>query len=188
MSEKVKTRITDPTRVITLANVLSVLRAFLTFPILYAISLEKMEVFLTLVLLAIITDYLDGYFARKAHEVTNLGKLLDPLADAIVVMSVILFLVLDSRWDFPMWFFVFYLVRYMSIALSAVYVMNQRHETLSSNRLGKWAINVAALAILLFVFNDFEPYDLYLLWLATLLLSFSGVQYFLYHRRLLLKK
>lgn len=183
-----KTRITDPTRIITLSNILSVLRAFLSVPILYALSFEEMEIFLGLVAFAIATDYLDGYFARKAHEVTNLGKLLDPLADAIVVVSVILFLVLDPRWDFPLWFFVFYLVRYLSIVLSAVYVMNYRHVILSSNRLGKWAINVAALAILMYIFNNAQPFDRYVLWLATVLMTVSAIQYFIFHKKILFQK
>lgn len=183
-----KTRITDPTRIITLANLLSVLRAFLTVPILYAMHLKEINIFLLLIAIAIATDYLDGYFARKAHEVTELGKWLDPFADAIVIMSVILFLVLDPYWEFPFWFFIFYLIRYLAIALSSVYVVNNVQVSLSSNRLGKWAINFSALAILLYVLKNVKPYDSYVLWFATVLLVISGVQYFITHWHLLHKK
>ena len=186
--QKSKTRITDPTRIITLANLLRVLRAFLTVPILYAMHLKEINIFLVLIAIAIATDYLDGYFARKAHEVTELGKWLDPFADAIVIMSVILFLALDPYWEFPFWFFIFYLIRYLAIALSSVYVVNNVQVSLSSNRLGKWAINFSALAILLYVLKNVKPYDSYVLWFTTVLLVISGVQYFITHWHLLHKK
>jgi len=183
-----KIKITDPTRIITLANLLSALRAFLTVPILYAMYLKEINIFLVLVAIAVATDYLDGYFARKANEVTELGKWLDPLADAIVIMSVMTFLAIDPYWEFPFWFVVFYLTRYMAIVLSSIYVVNHIKVSLSSNRLGKWAINFAALTILLFVLENNDPYDTYVLWITTVLLVISGIQYFMTHWQLMHKK
>ncbi|MDP7558132.1 MAG: CDP-alcohol phosphatidyltransferase family protein [Candidatus Marinimicrobia bacterium] len=185
-----KIKITDPTRIITLANLLSALRAFLTVPILYAMYLKEINIFLVLVAIAVATDYLDGYFARKANEVTELGKWLDPLADAIVIMSVMTFLAIDphKEWDFPLWFVVFYLIRYLAIVLSSIYVVNHIKVSLSSNRLGKWAINFAALTILLFVLQNNDPYDTYVLWITTVLLVISGIQYFMTHWQVMHKK
>ncbi len=104
-----ETSITHPSRVITLANLLSILRAFLSLPIVYSLARDRIVVAVSLVLFAVVTDWLDGYFARRAHEVTDLGKFLDPIADSIAIAAVVLFLSLDETRNFPFWFFIFYI-------------------------------------------------------------------------------
>ena len=81
-----KKRITHPTRVITLANLLSVLRAFLTLPIIYSLAHNKIVWAVLLIIIAIITDWLDGYYARKAHEVSSIGKIFALIILAIPVI------------------------------------------------------------------------------------------------------
>jgi phosphatidylglycerophosphate synthase len=76
----------------------------------------------------------------------------------------------------------------MAIVLSSIYVVNHIKVSLSSNRLGKWAINFAALTILLFVLKNNDPYDTYVLWITTVLLVISGIQYFMTHWQLMHKK
>lgn len=180
MHEEKPIRITDPTRVITLSNGLSVLRGFLSLPIVYCLAHDYIITVVVLILVAIATDFLDGYFARKAHEVTNLGKVLDPVADSIAVAAVALFLSLDPTRSFPFWFFVLYMTRQLSIALSGVYLMNHYAVVLASNRVGKLTISVTALAILLYVLR-IETVGFYIVLLATVLALISWVQYILRH-------
>ena len=104
-----ETSITQLNRVVTLANLLSILRAFLALPIVYSLARDRIVVAVSLVLFAVVTDWLDGYFARRAHEVTDLGKFLDPIADSIAIAAVVLFLSLDETRNFPFWFFIFYI-------------------------------------------------------------------------------
>ena len=73
-----KKTITHPTRVITLANLLSVLRAFLTLPIIYSLAHNKIVWAVLLIIIAVITDWLDGYYARKAHEDLEARKIIGP--------------------------------------------------------------------------------------------------------------
>ncbi len=149
MAERVK--ITDPTRVLTLANLISLLRALMAIPIIYSLKDPALSKYtFGLILIAVLSDALDGYFARKAHEVTHIGKWLDPIADFIVIITVVYFLVLFDR--FPTWFFYVYLVRYVMIALPAIYLINHTDFVLQANWPGKWAAGITALTVTLHIF------------------------------------
>ena len=168
--------ITHPNRVLTLANLLSILRAFLALPIVYSLARDRIVLAVLLVLFAVVTDWLDGYFARRAHEVTDLGKFLDPVADSIAIAAVVLFLSLDETRNFPFWFFIFYMIRQLTIVLSAVYMLNHSHLVFGSNIIGKWTVGIIALAILLYILR-MENIGFYLILVSTLLASFSWIQY-----------
>lgn len=73
-----------------LSNKLTVSRIFLAFVFLYFLSARwsgaRYYAFFTF-LVASLTDYFDGYFARKEGKVTDFGKLMDPIADKILVLA-----------------------------------------------------------------------------------------------------
>ena len=84
----------NPSKVLTLANIISLLRAASAIPIIYTLYYPDLRaVTAGIVILAILSDALDGYFARRAGEVTHLGMWLDPIADFIIITSVVLYLV-----------------------------------------------------------------------------------------------
>lgn len=180
-----KIKITHPTRIITLANFLSVMRGFLALPIVYSLAHDKVGWAVFLVLVAVVSDWLDGYFARRAHDISGLGKILDPVADSIAIAGVALFISLDESRNFPLWFFIFYIMRQLTISLSGVYMLNQTHVILGSNILGKWTVGITSLAILLYILKEVEI-GFFVLILATVLGSISWVQYlirnFSHHR------
>lgn len=178
-----KTGITHPTRIITLANTLSVLRAFLALPIIYCLANEQISLAVVLVLISVATDWLDGYFARRAHEVSDLGKFLDPVADSIAIAAIVLFLSLDETRNFPLWFFVFYMIRQLTITLSGIYLLNHEHVVHGSNVIGKWTVSIIALAVLLYIIRQ-EDYGFYLILVSTVLATISWVQYVVRNLRL----
>ena len=99
-----------------------------------------------IVIVAAITDGLDGYLARRLRCVTPLGTALDPLADkgfaAILVIGLICFR------DFPIWLSALIVGRDLLILWGGVYLMRRRPDlVLPSNLTGKWAF--ASLAVLL---------------------------------------
>ncbi|MBU0528566.1 CDP-alcohol phosphatidyltransferase family protein [bacterium] len=176
--EKNKSKITDPERILTLANFISLIRVFLVIPIIYYLQKpESTLILLILIIIAIASDALDGFFARKAREVTHLGMWLDPLADSIVIVSVTFYLVLLGT--FPMWFFALFIIRYASIALPGLYFINNTNFVNSANKPGKWATAAVALMIVLHIFQF--PYKEYLrsisLWIAFILLMISWIMY-----------
>ena len=105
-----KRKITDPTRILTVANMISLGRALMAVPIVYTLRDPAMgTITFLLIVLAVLSDTLDGWFARKANEVTHFGKWLDPIADFACIITVVGYLTLVGR--FPGWFFIFYLLR-----------------------------------------------------------------------------
>ena len=176
--EKNKSKITDPERILTLANFISLLRALLAIPIIYYLPKPESSVILfILIIIVIASDALDGFIARRAHEVTHIGKWLDPLADSIVIMSVTLYLVLSGI--FPMWFFVFFIIRYLTIAVPGLYLINHTHIVNSANKPGKWATTAVALTLVLHI-PQFPAADFLKsisLWLAFILLMISWLLY-----------
>ena len=180
-----KPKITDPSRILTVANMISLFRAFLALPIIYTLQYSQWRLWtFVLILIALVSDMLDGFFARRAHEVTHFGKWIDPIADFICLTAVIFYLALNEM--LPMWFFAFYLFRYTTIAILAIYLINYSGFILSSNIYGKWAGGITLLTVVLHIFHIpiFEWFRDLSLWIAFILMVIS---WFLYIKSLILK-
>ena len=149
---KKKKIIDDPQRVLTLANLISMLRASSAIPIIYTLNYPEWH-WLTaiIILVAALSDSLDGYFARRAKEVTHLGMWLDPIADFVVITAIVLYLVILKM--FPLWFFLFYIIRHIMVAAPAIYFVNHGMYILSANWWGKWATGITALTVFLHIFQ-----------------------------------
>ena len=173
-----KPTITDPTRILTLANIISLGRALLAVPIVYTMRDPDLgTITFILIVLAVLSDTLDGWVARKAHEVTHFGKWIDPIADFACILTVVSYLTLVGR--FPGWFFIFYLARYVFIAISAIYFLNHNHFILSANWWGKWAAGITALALMVHIWpwEAFPWMQEVTIYIATFLLSVSWIVY-----------
>jgi len=176
--EENKSKITDPERVLTLANFISLLRAFLVIPVIYYLSKPESSLILFILIIIIIaSDALDGFFARRSNEVTHIGMWLDPLADAVVIVSVTFYLVLSGI--FPMWFFVLFIVRYFTIALPGLYLINHTNFVNSANKPGKWATAFVAITLVLHIpqFAVVDYFKNIFLWIAFILLLISWILY-----------
>lgn len=78
-------------------NLLTLLRLFL-IPVFYSLYQKDLYLYAMLVfLLASFTDFLDGYLARKWNQITNFGKLADPIADKVMVLTALYCLAADGR-------------------------------------------------------------------------------------------
>ena len=75
-----------------IANLISISRIFLLFPLLYLILIGHERLALALFLFACFTDFLDGFFARLLNQESILGENLDLLADKIFVTVILIFL------------------------------------------------------------------------------------------------
>ncbi len=133
----------------TLSNVLTLSRIVLVLPIAFFLgeaTFRGRALSVMFMLAAVATDFLDGYCARVRNEVTEFGKLLDPVADKIATGVVILYLVLQGL--LPVWFVVAILVRDVLILLGGLMIASRKRVIVQSNWTGKWAMAAVALTII----------------------------------------
>lgn len=116
-------------RWLTISNILSIIRILLV-PVVIIGFIYHWWLFTFLLFVAAgITDLLDGYFARLLHEQTNLGKVLDPLADKIFLLAsfVSLAFVGSPSFQVPWWFVAWVVIRECLIIVGS-YVIITTHE------------------------------------------------------------
>jgi CDP-diacylglycerol--glycerol-3-phosphate 3-phosphatidyltransferase len=101
-------------------NLLTLGRIFLVFPSLYFLHEKNIFISILFLFAVFLTDFLDGFLARRWNQISQLGSILDPVADKLVVL--ILFSYFFSIELVPIWYFVLILVRDFS-QLSAVPIL-----------------------------------------------------------------
>jgi len=153
----------------------------------YAISYNQV-VALLLFIIAASTDGLDGYIARKRKTITNLGKLLDPLADKLLVAAVLISLVEMGK--LGAWVAIIIISREWAVTgLRQVALLEG--VVLAASKWGKWktAIQIAMIIVLLinnFPFNFIDVrIDLVVVWAAVLITVYSGIDYFIKNKNLI---
>lgn len=164
----------------TISNLLSLSRLVLLIPILYFFLHPNDGSRLyaaALMLLIIITDFFDGHLARKFHQETDFGKIVDPLADKICVGAVVI--VLAALRDLPEWFVLVVIGRDIFILLGGLYIAKTKNIVLQSNWAGKGAVSlVAALLIVATLrLEELGILKLILLWGSVTFLAVSFAMY-----------
>lgn len=141
-----------------------------------------------LLLLAGLSDYFDGFYARKYNVVSILGKVLDPIADKLLVIGVLLSLASENLLDFYFGF-----IPSLIIILREIFISGLRESvssynfTLKVSVLAKWKTTIQLFACGSFLvwrmneyfYNiDFLGFISYcLLWLASIITLITGFQY-----------
>lgn len=125
---------------------------------------------------AAITDILDGYFARKLNQITEFGKIIDPLADKVLVVFVVLNLFFLGK--IPEYYFYLIVGRDLLILIGGLIVSKKLGKVLPSDYIGKatvLSIAFVLLLILLNVDNQSPPYlILYYLSIVLIFASFAN--------------
>lgn len=101
---------------------------------------------LALFILASLTDFLDGYLARKLSQITDFGKLMDPLADKLMTVTMMVCLACTRR--IPWWVVVVIVLKEL-LMLAGSTVMLKRHIVVYANIWGKIATAVFIAALIL---------------------------------------
>tara|TARA_Y100000590_G_C15366492_1_gene880904 strand:+ start:184 stop:774 length:591 start_codon:yes stop_codon:yes gene_type:complete len=184
MKKRLQTR---QDRILTLANAISISRIVLTIPLI--LTLEKISLgysdklwqAFAIIILIILSDYLDGYVARKAKEITHFGKLIDPVADKICMMVVAIYLIIIYKLPFLI-FFIMLALRDTFLVIIGIYLIFFQEEMFESNLSGKWFIFICSIMMFLFVFKDALFIKESILWsmyiVSVILFFISSFNYF----------
>lgn len=175
---------------VNLPNKITLIRIFLV-PIFMLIAWLKLpygDYLATLVfVLAALTDTLDGYLARRRREVTRFGKLLDPLADKLLVSAALLVLVEGGR--LVSWVALIIIGRELAVTgLRAIAAADG--IIISASRLGKLKTVFQIIAITALLIKDYPfslwriPFGSITMSLAVILTVASGIDYFIKGRKL----
>ncbi|AFS70137.1 MULTISPECIES: CDP-diacylglycerol--glycerol-3-phosphate 3-phosphatidyltransferase [Exiguobacterium] len=139
---------------------------------------------------AAITDWLDGYLARKNKLVTNFGKFMDPLADKMLVAAALVYLV---ELDFvAAWVVVIILCREFAVTGLRL-VASDEGIVLAAGNSGKAKTWVQLTSIIAFLLHDIGfallniPFAEITMWLALVLTIYSGLEYFSKNIKLITK-
>lgn len=162
-------------------NILTIIR-FIFIPFIFT-SVVNNDYLVALIIFTIsaITDILDGYIARKYNYITDLGKLIDPLADKLTQVSLLLSLSILKI--LPWWIFAIVFIKECVMVISASLLYKRKDVVVYSKWYGKLATVLFYLAIVVsLIVNQFHvqmPFriDLYLYYLAILSTIFSLIMY-----------
>ncbi|MBU2499136.1 MAG: CDP-diacylglycerol--glycerol-3-phosphate 3-phosphatidyltransferase [Proteobacteria bacterium] len=131
--------------------------------------------------LAFITDFFDGYFARRYGDVTVLGKFLDPLADKILVSVTMIMLIPLGR--IPAWMVILIIVREIAVTGLRSIAATQG-IVIQASSLGKYKTISQAVAMVLLCLHyryfglNVQVMGMVILWVALILTLWSGGAYF----------
>ena len=137
---------------------------------------------------AAITDYLDGYLARSRNELSAFGRLLDPIADKLLVVSALMIIVANGLIDNISYIPVVVILCREILVSGLREFLSEVHVGLPVTRLAKWktGFQMTALSVILMApakfFNIIEGFWVGLgticLWVAGVLTFVTGYQYF----------
>lgn len=165
-----------------LPNRLTILR-ILMIPLCIALLLAKTNLLAAAVFgLACLTDYWDGHIARKRGLVTNFGKFADPVADKILVISIMVVLMHQGR--FPWWALCIVVIRELAVDGLRLVAIEQG-LVIAAGRLGKYKTTFQMLGVLTAILNAPGWLVLTLCIVLSALTIVSGVQYFIDGKSLL---
>ena len=125
-------------RVLTIPNLISSLRIAL-IPVFVALIVEPdtRRAGLVLFVVVVATDWVDGALARATGQVSDLGKVLDPVADRLAIAAGLIALVVADA--FPLWAALLILVRDVTVLIAGLVLLSKRRARIEVRHLGKVA-------------------------------------------------
>jgi CDP-diacylglycerol--glycerol-3-phosphate 3-phosphatidyltransferase len=181
------------TEIWNLPNALTLFRIFLV-PFLVVVLLTKFTgrefVGLAIFLVAAITDFFDGWVARRCNQTTRLGALLDPIADKLLMSAAFISLVEMDPKHVPAWMVVIIIGREFAVS-GLRSIAAQQGVTIAASPLGKGKMVSQVIAISLLILGyelgQFRVVGTVALWAVMLFALASGIDYFVKFSRAILR-
>ena len=171
----------DDKRVFTIPNSISAFRLLFIVPIFFFLKQDSPTGNLWAVffmVLATITDTVDGYLARKLNQISYWGKIIDPVSDKVCIAAVIIFLAFIPREvKIPIWFVALVLGRDLAILSANFLAIRLKNAVGTSNKIGQNTAIILALVIVLYTLK-WEPYCQIMMWVGVAMIVTSLISYF----------
>jgi CDP-diacylglycerol--glycerol-3-phosphate 3-phosphatidyltransferase len=173
--------------IFTWSNLISLSRVLIVIPIIYFHIQNNYQVnaaILLLIIYGLISDYLDGLVARWRDEISELGKILDPVADKLLAFFLFLYTVVIG-W-IPLWYFVVGVIRDLLIMAGSAHIKRRRGKVAMSIMSGKISVNIMALYWLsVFFFREATDLHTFLLLVSVAFLIYSFIEYAIRYKKIL---
>ncbi|MEJ6950585.1 CDP-diacylglycerol--glycerol-3-phosphate 3-phosphatidyltransferase [Natronospora cellulosivora (SeqCode)] len=124
--------------------------------------------------LSAVSDFFDGYIARKYNSVTDLGRILDPLADKLTIISILFALIYSSL--FPNYIAIILLVREFFILISSIASFLMGFDVINASMIGKTSMFILYIAIAMHILS-YKSFSMYLFYIVIPLNIGSGIHY-----------
>ncbi|MEW6364264.1 MAG: CDP-diacylglycerol--glycerol-3-phosphate 3-phosphatidyltransferase [Acidobacteriota bacterium] len=172
-----------------LPNLLTIFRIFLV-PLLVVVILTKFSgkeiLGIVILIVASITDWLDGFIARRRGQVTTLGVLLDPIADKLLICSAFIALV-EERLA-PAWMVVIVIGRELAVT-GLRSIAAAKGVSIAASDLGKFKLVSQVIAICLLLgrgfLGQFGVLAVVALWVVVVVAVISGAEYYVRFRKVI---
>ncbi|MCL6445284.1 MAG: CDP-diacylglycerol--glycerol-3-phosphate 3-phosphatidyltransferase [Alicyclobacillus sp.] len=134
------------------------------------------------------TDALDGYIARKRQIVTNFGKILDPLADKLLISAVLISLVEMQR--LSAWVAIIIISREFAVTGLRL-VAAAEGVVLAASKLAKWKTGTQIVTMVALIVNNFPfsiigfPFDVCMVYIMVIITVVSGIDYFVTNKEII---
>lgn len=138
-------------RIFTIPNIISLFRLLLLVPICMCIWQDNLKAVAILITVVFISDYLDGYIARHFNQMSELGKILDPIGDKISFAVVLIVLYLKG--SAPFWIVSLVIGRDLVLFITSIFVTKKYKLILPSNMIGKITVNILCILVVAYIFN-----------------------------------
>lgn len=163
----------------TWSNFISFTRVLVVIPIIWLHVENDYQVnswIWGLIIYGAVSDYLDGLVARWRNEISELGKVLDPIADKVMAFFLFLYTVILG-W-IPLWYFALGVARDLTIMWGSAHIKKKRGKVAMSIMSGKVSVNIMALYwISVFFFPEAETAQRYLMIVSAVIMVISFIEY-----------
>lgn len=112
-------------RIYTIPNVITYIRIALVFPILYCLFEEKIILTIIFFVIAAVSDFIDGYIARKFNQKSEVGSIIDPFADRLLLNSTLI--TLGAKGWIPNILWITVMLRDIILCIDSLYIFCTTH-------------------------------------------------------------
>ena len=167
----------------SIPNILTILRLLACPILIYLFFFGTHLTILIVFILACITDFFDGYLARKKSLKTNLGKFLDPIADKVLIITMCTMLIINEDIS-GLHKLAFYIIILREIIITFLRLnLDNENKSIEVSKLSKYKTFMQMVAIgSILIYHNFELFyfelpTIILVWLAAFITLITGIQH-----------